>query len=693
MLLSFEPRQDGPGLEIVDHVEGRQCTLATPEPVDPVETPVDDFVFPVDSGATVTASAVGIPHRTTVFVWNSLGFQIQKLTNGESIELPEDRYIIEMSVPVKLYLVVESALTAAVSSWGVDLEFDGDCEVLVGARSYHQNPAATITTTDDPEDLMAAVSALGSALKTTSPERSYPTLRGHPPTIELGDELHVPASLERPDTGVRIEVPRELRHIYVVAPLAYYLGAEVVPGPVPRIVADTGFEHVLDDTPRGFEAEVERVLKQTFFVDCLTRTEGFYQVNLHERNVLEAELDLDFAALYDAPLGDQLEAYLGVPFEAVEAEIPAWKLTGHVEMTPQHVEVLPFLVNDLAVVRTPATSPVGESPMAAAAGDYTRAGDFTRSSSTGDVAAAGAAPDLVQPERADSVEQAWFGEGAPVGASKGMIEAYRNRLRREPTDGDIDITVVCNDPAMNDERDIVDDIYGSREELPFDVQGHRELTVEELRAVLQRECDFLHYIGHIDERGFECSDGFLDANTLERTGVEAFLLNACTSYQQGMALIEAGSIAGVVTVEDVINSGAERIGSTLAKLLNYGFPFGAALTIAKDESIVGGLYLVLGDGGIDIAQAQSGVPSLCELTIDESSVLTYQTYTTLDKGLGCIIIPYAGDNDEFYLASGRTGEFMLDRSDLVDFLRLETHAVQYDGKLYWSDELDLDDLV
>ena len=38
-----------------------------------------------------------------------------------------------------------------------------------------------------------------------------------------------------------------------------------------------------------------------------------------------------------------------------------------------------------------------------------------------------------------------------------------------PVDGDIDITVVCNDAEMTEERDLIGDIYGDRDELPFDV--------------------------------------------------------------------------------------------------------------------------------------------------------------------------------------------------------------------------------
>lgn len=401
----------------------------------------------------------------------------------------------------------------------MSLEFASNTEVLIGARSHHEHPAATITTTDDPADVMTAISYLGSALKTTSCERSYPTLRGHPPTIEIGDELCVPAELEQPDTGVRIELPPEYRLIYVAAPLAYYLGATVVPGTVPRIVTDTGFEHVLDG-PDGFEDEVERVLKQVFFLDCITRTEGLYKVDLHKRRAVASALDLDFADLYGRPLTEQLEAYLEVPFALVEDHLPQWKLTTYVAPTAEHVEMLPFVVNDLAVVKTPGDSERATSGSEARAStvdeflragvqEFVRVGAFTRSASTADGTvigsgvpgsaqrgASGAAaetPSVVQLDETDSLEQAWVGDDVPLGTSKATVTAFRNRLECEATDGDITITVICNDEEMIDEHENVAEVYGNRKELPFDVRLYRDLSIERLRFVLESRTDFLHY--------------------------------------------------------------------------------------------------------------------------------------------------------------------------------------------------------
>jgi len=90
------------------------------------------------------------------------------------------------------------------------------------------------------------------------------------------------------------------------------------------------------------------------------------------------------------------------------------------------------------------------------------------------------------------------------------------------------------------EEDIVEEFYGARDLFEFDISVYYELTGAELREVLHSDADFLHYIGHVDEDGFQCADGMFDARTMETVEVDAFLLNACQSYKQGQALVDRG---------------------------------------------------------------------------------------------------------------------------------------------------------
>lgn len=687
--VSFTPNADGPGITVIDSIERHRYTVTTADPVSP--TPVDEsaFLFPADAGIAITTTSLSLPTVVAVYIRDATtGELLGEAEHFAYEDFDTGEYSIELCAPIKLYLRVTGPLTVTADATQTQLDFTDETEVLLGGRSYHEQPAATITTPAEPAAMMAAISTFGSALKTTSCERSYPTLRGHPPTVELGDELHIPTGLESPETGVRIEVPAEYASLYVVAPLAYYLGATVVEGTPPRLVTETGFEHRLD-TERGLEAEVERVLKQTFFLDCLTRTEGYYQVKLQERQTLESTVALDFATLYNQPLADQIERYLDVPFSVLEDHIPDWKQTTHVEPTPTNIETLPFTVNDLAIVRTPQTTPTTTTTAElTAVNDFLRESSFTRSTGT----TTDATP-YVRPEASESLEQTWIGDGTPIGASKATSEAFQNRLDRTPTTDDIDITVVCNDPEMNDEQERVNQVYGSRDELPFSVTVKQGLTVDELRQVLRTDTDFLHYIGHIDEDGFTCRNGTVDATTLDTVGVDAFLLNACQSYTQGMHLLSAGSIGGVVTLDDVINSGAVRIGRTMARLLNSGFPLRAALNIARGESIIGGKYIVVGDGGMAIAQPENGTPNLCEITpMGETFAVEYKTYPTTNRGLGSLVMPIVEGNENYFLSSGSIETFEMSKPELAQFLSLENIPVRIDGQLSWSHEVNVADL-
>jgi hypothetical protein len=721
--LAFEPfsTDSETGVEIIDPIERHHYTLQTPAPVTPESADERQFGFPIDVAAAIRTTAIALPNVPLVHVRDAAGRELAAVEQLDYEEFPNGTYIVELHTPVKLFLRIGTSLTVQSDLERTILEFGSSVSVAIGARSYHRHPAATVTTTNDPEDVMAAVSTFGSALKTTSPERSFPTLRGHPPSVELSDELVIPAEITLPDIGIEIKLPPEYRFIYPAASLSYYLGAPLVPGEKPRLRTDDGLEHALaqpgSGIARGFEREVERTLKQVFFLDCLTRTEGIYQVDLHERNALEDDLELDFAMLYDASPAERLMAYLGVPFSVIEEYLPDWKLTTHIEASPTNVETLPFVVDDLAVIRIPDSNDLTPvSPMEACAFDevspatssndaqngsetaFTRGGS-ARSVDTQTESVSNAEDEstteeqYVQPAAADSQEQAWIGKGTPIGASKITKEAFHNRLDRTPNKGDIGITIVCNDAEMNDEEEVIDEVYGTRENLPFDVSVHRELTQPELREVLASESDFLHYIGHIDEGGFACADGQLDATTLNTVNVDAFLLNSCHSYDQGMALIEAGAIGGIVTLNDLFNHGAIQMGQTLSRLLNSGFPLRTSVEIARDESMVGEQYLVVGDGGLTIAQAESTIPNLRKIErTGDSFCVEYHTYPTTQLGLGGMVTPYLTADDERFLSSGSTRTFEVSQEKLQEFLLIEDMPVRIDGELRWSSEVDLSEL-
>jgi len=707
--ITVESRPDRPGIAVVDDVDGTTVRFDTPEPVVPVDEPTDDVTPPVDRLTRLATTAVRVPKFVNVIARDETGTVTAEARNRDRLRLSRGRYALELeSLDVKTYLFVDGTVeTYADDSGRVVAVSEGD-DLRLGTRSRHQFPAATMTTTDDPTDVMCALSHLGSALKTRSPERSWPTLRGHPPLLERGEELHLPEAVrDDRDRPVTIRVPPRLDAVYPVASLAFYLDARVEPGRDPALVAD-GVVHPLD-TP-DFETCVDRTLRALFFLDCLTRTEGLYPFELAERDAVEElDLDLDFAALYDAPLGERTRRYLDVPFDAVADHLPRWKTTADVRPAPTSVEQLPFLVDDLATVRCPgsrgdpATTPTNRAVREFARGGPANRlgrrlmsdGGTTRAGTTGDQQTREDLPAIdriVGLPTTDSVEHVWVGDGYRMGSAKPTVESRKRRLAATPS-GPIDVAVVVNDPEMHAEGD-VRDLYGLRELVRFDVTVYEELTRDELETLLAEERDFLHFVGHVDERGLQCADGYLDAAALDRVGTRAFVLNACQSYRQGEHLVDAGAIAGVVTFVMVGNDAATRIGRTLARLLNAGFSLGGALDVTGEANHFATHYGIVGDPNLTLASSRGSTPITAELRAlgDDRYRVDVHGHPTGRMGPGAVYTPNISGNDRRYLNAGHLDAFTVDGDQLAAFLRLERFPVTVDGRLHWSDSVTVDEV-
>ncbi|WP_049971439.1 CHAT domain-containing protein [Haladaptatus cibarius] len=694
--MEFRRHPERDGLDVYDPIENVRFALYTSGSVQPTAVSTKRFYFPVDAAVAVKTVTLCVPKLLPVTIRTQDGEMVAETSDGNNRSVEPGTYLIELSTaPMKLYLGVESGFRLKQRDGAVVLDFGAETSVRVGARSYHDRPAGTITVTDDVEDVMRALSLSGSALKTTSPERSFPTLRGHPPLIKRAEQFDAPDGLVRPDTGVSLVVPPDREHVFPLASLAYYLGGEVVPetGTRPRLVADE-FEHELT-AGDSYENAVNRVLRQTFFLDCLTRTEGYYQVDLHEREQVEPLVDLDFSALYDAPLTARLAAYLSVPFETLEPYIPNWRLGVDLTPTVENAEYLPYLADNLALVRLPdSPNPNSVKPMSDAQSEFFRAppsGVLARGTKGWDAVDD---RDVFQVDSMPNViEQAWAGPGFPLKVNKLDLSALERRVDRVPTSDTIDIHVVCNDDKMLDE-DVVKELYGVREFLDFDVTAHYDLTQDELRELLARQSDFVHYIGHIDDRGFLCADGSLDAHTLTEVNATAFLLNACESYQQGYELIKKGSRGGVATLSPIGNPSATKLGKILARLLNCGFPLRAALSIARKQSVYGYQYTVLGDGGLSLVQCESGLPHHLKIkrVKNDRFEVVVNTYPTDIHGFGTHVNFHPDWSQERYIASAPLTTVNLSIEELKSWISYEVRPVEVENQLYWSDELQISDI-
>ncbi|RQG92070.1 hypothetical protein [Natrarchaeobius chitinivorans] len=683
MTIEFEETTDPTGLEVHDSLEQRHLQIQTNGTVSRDSIDPDEFCFTVDETCTLETDEIVFDQLYAATLHDETGTAEANFEAGDTVQLDDDVQFIGLSGPIKLYVRIDVPGTIDINLRSLQISLVRETGVEVGARSLHDRPVGTITTPSDLDSLARAISAVPSALKTTSPERTWPTLRGHPPLIELGDRFEVPSEIDPPEGEVELVVPPEEIAIYQAAPLAFFLGATVRLGENSRLATPRFERSLLEEGNVG--DGIAKLLKRFFFLDCLTRTEGIFQYDIIERATLEGKLPFDFADTYDEPLPVRLERYLEVPYEVIEPHVPRWPLTAYVPDEPESVELIPFVVNELGIVReargqTPKAVPQPEPTTA----QMVRSATEYRSAPPHDRETAFVAPDIVD----ESVEHAWFGDAIPHNASKATIEAYRNQIDRDARSESIEILLICNDARMIAEHDLLDETYGNREELPFEIRSEFGVDTDQFASLLtDGGYDFLHYIGHATEDGIRCPDDDLDVRDLESIDLGVFFLNACRSYEQGLALTRRGAFGGVSTYSDVINEDAVEAGEALARLLNRGFSLRGALEIAQQNTALGEQYLIVGDGSADIAQSNAGPPGIIDLDrrSDDEFGFAIRSYSTKEYKLGTATASDLESVADTHLSPKYTPHAAVGAQSIQEYLTWTELPVLLDGRLRWND--------
>jgi hypothetical protein len=675
-----------------------------------VSAPGRDIRRPVEATLDVRSNELRFP-VAVVYVSDLARDQRYEIGNEtDPLQLPDGEYVVDVDAPIKTYLHASGSVTIRKTAEfeQVVVTFPEKRQVTLGFRSRHEKPDGVIDVPRIPSGVATALSHMHASHKTTGPDRSYPTLRGHPPLIRPADSASVPDAIldATPDTDIELVVPDDLANLFVLAPLAHYLQATVRVEPCERpvlLAPSVGIERSFEPMP-GLERDATRVLRKVFFMDCLVRNAGPYGTNLAEKSLLDT-LELDAARLYEADPDERLGTYLSIPHAAIEQRLPDWHLSTYVDPVPGHVDTLPFLLANLSLIYTPETSELeGSELVERSLGDFYRSdrpgsecsrpdpeldprsafAGTTRRQSSGKVATV----EIVKPELRNSRIHGWLASGTPIDVFKSTPEAYRNRLDYLGRESDTTrITVVSNDDEMYDEHVDVEAIYRDRaEDLPIDVEVYDRLSTVDLATVFESERDFVHYIGHCERDGLRCPDGFLSATNLSECNAQTFFLNACGSYYEGLELVEQGAVAGAITFSQVLNEHAVTVGSAFARLMIHGFSIERALQLARRRIMMGKDYAVVGDGTHVLTQSKNRLPATATLESigRDQYLLTYDQFSAPD--VGGYYYPYVGDNEYSYLC-GNESEYALDATEVQEFLRRAEMPVIYEGDFYWSDEL------
>jgi len=699
---------------ISDSTEQVDYTFHTDGSIHGSELP--DSPFPVEDAVTITTDELHIPSLESLFVRSPEGEMISQVGENQCFK-PEteasdvESFILDLNQIIKTYIFINThQFTIRTDLDNIHIELSNTTELTLAVRSYHQHPAQTITTTSDIENQCHTISALASSIKTWSPERSFPTLRGHPARVELGQELSIPSGMSIPDTGITFKIPPTYDALYPLAPLAYYLGAEIQPTAStqdsPQLTTSSGFTYNFP-YPTGYASTLQQIFRQIFILDCATRTVGLYEVSLDERDVIEDSLPQDsmpdWESLYDSSLETRIENYLEIPYSSISDAIPTWDNLIYVPAESQSIEFLPYLLHRLSLIDTTNPELCCSETVTETDSLYYQNVDFptypipdSRQRPEGNGNSGSKQTYYVELPQTDHAHHlSWTGDGVPLGGNKIIPEGFEHQLDVNISFDSISLCVIINDDEMYEEGNHVQQHYGSRDTVPFDTAIKTNLTTQELESELQNDWDFVHYIGHAEDPGLRCDDGICNIESLPSVNIKSFFLNACKSYSTGVSLVEKGAVGGVVTLTEIPNEAAVPMGVMLARLLNHGFPLHEAQSVAKREIFPSAQYTAVGNPTMSIAKSTSRISaSLHIVDIDENHIsFALNSRPNETSQIGSMSTMQTEAVDHYYIAAGDYhGPYTVPHDEFNQLVDLDDACLLINGDVYWSDSISIPEI-
>ena len=705
------------------------------------ETGPDDPELSVDG----TVGGLGFPPVHLVAVSLDGDGQASFGSGSDVLELGAEPYLLRVDANVRVFVRLDGPATLRRNgSDGVHVEFPDRRSVSMGFESRVGVPDERVTVTRTPEGVATGLSALAVAPDTTSPDRTWPTLREQPPYVEFGETTHVPRSIHerRPDTGIKLVVPPDLTYLTTGASLAHYLGATVqtVPGVEPHLDVDGRIVPLGEG--RSYQSETAALLRRTFYLDCLARTAGPHGGDLSV-SVVADELELDTQALYEAPLAERVDRYLDLPYDSVADVFPEWHLAMYVAPTYETVQALPHMIANVPHLFSPESEPLSKKEwlhLSVTDGyDVDRENvwhadhGFSRSTGTvvdgsadtePDAQPGGPTPadhpradgtdetlrvtreisnvDLVKPTLGPGRSHGWLAEKVPIDVFKTLPAAYENRQKYLDDPGsELSVVAVVNDDRRGsldlsdiDEADMRDETteisahYARRaEDLNIDLTVKENVSTAELARTFERRNDLVHFIGHRDEQGLECANGFFSAETIRESNAQTFFLNACGSFPEGRTLVEKGSVGGGVTFESVTNDDAVNVGVAFARLIMNGFCIERALDYTRGQLMTPKDYAVVGDGTHVLTQNDSIVPEALFLSENDDGTYSLLIEQSSPWITGGFVQDSVGSEEQPRHLFGTDRRHTVSTERLEQYLQVHEGPVVYDNELMWSEEI------
>jgi hypothetical protein len=522
----------------------------------------------------------------------------ERLEDDHALEIGPERLVV-VRTPVLLLVRPECSGTVYRDTKTV-IDLDEETTVTLGFRTKADFPEETMRVHESAEGVARAISALQTAIPVTSPDRTWPNVRNHPPRIELcSDRSRENTDKFDPEpTDVELVVPETdaLEYLFPTAPLAYYLGAtvSVESGVNPHLRAGSVTESLGEDSDTA-DRTASALLRRCFYLDCLARSAGPYGEELAEHHLL-TNAGLDAAELYDADIAERVQQYLALSedeTERLDVGLPTWHLGVHVRPTMNHVPSLSQHLSKLSDIYPPeaATLKTVKEQF-----EWSEERKIRGPPPRAEIDEAWVSPD----DRAATV--GWQAPRRALGAFN-VTEMPEVRPREER---ELSIAVVQATRDWPGENVI--EQYGERD-LPLSVESYYGVKAETLAGVFESDYDLVHVIGHHEVgRGIECRDEYLSPTQISECGAETFFLNACGSIEFGEQLVKRGAVAGAVTTRSVTNESAATVGMNWGRLISLGWSIERALSFARSVDDPSG-YVAVGDGTHTVGQTDSTVPA------------------------------------------------------------------------------------
>jgi hypothetical protein len=438
------------------------------------------------------------------------------------------------------------------------------------------HPRAKGYTPGDIEEVFQYVSALCTCDRLSSPQKSDPRFR--PPITAARADAFREGSEK---SHISFHLQPDLRALYPVSTLAYYLSAPAVIDDGNYIAFSSGETIAIPGVPE-LETWAAGMLRRTFYLDCAVRYAAVSGGMLNGLNVRRL-LGRPAEDIFNMGPGERLQLYSGVP---EVPGLPSWHMAAYLDPVPGSAEALPYLMRALSAIYTPRAFPVSERSVVSMS-----IREFLGNGKGADVMA-GTSGQVVLPSLREAGAHLWFSDGFPVDASKVSARSISGKRHGRKNNG-TSIGIVCNEGSMSGEVDAIIDALGGTE---ASVEILWDAGVSGFSRAFARGFDVVQVIGHCDERGLKCHDGFAKVKDIEKNRTPMFFFNSCASYREAAQLVERGSVCGVATLFRVLEEAAVDVCRDFYRMLGAGYPVSLSICAARECSALGKEYLLVGDG-------------------------------------------------------------------------------------------------